>query len=112
MVLDEFWNSSTMPMCPAAPPPGGLVQVTLIWALVHAAGPAGAVDDEAADELGDVGGAELDDAADDDAVELEVAGELDAVPSPLVDDVQAANDAATSTRRRSGSAGPPYPVDA
>jgi hypothetical protein len=37
-VLDDaFLNSKTMPTCPAAPPPGGLVQVTVSCAPVQVA---------------------------------------------------------------------------
>ncbi len=86
VAVDEFWNSSTMPTWPAAPPPGGLVQVTLIWLPVHAAGPAGELTLLAGDELlaRELAAVELLGAG-----VLEVAGVVDAVPLPASDDVQA-----------------------
>jgi hypothetical protein len=96
-VLDDvFLNSNTMPTCPAAPPPGGLLHVTVSCDPVQAATVAALVPVEA-DELA------ADDEAPDDADELEVDAALDEppdavalpLPLPVVLDVQAVRAATT-----------------
>jgi hypothetical protein len=88
---DEFLNSNTMPTCPAAPPPGGLLHVTVSCAPVQTAIEAALV--PLVPLVGEVGADDADDEADDDEALADEAlvelPDLVALPLPDVLDVQA-----------------------